>query len=195
MARRRRPPPMALARSPEIADAAVGDHRRAGAFGGPHRLGDGGELRHARRRRRPAWCRSSLARCRPSPRRRRRRSGPWRRHRWRHCRRRSGPGWFPAPGGARPRRPGREWPWAVSITTTSTPASIRASERSKPASPTVEAAPTSSRPLESLAARGMGFGLFHVLDGDQADGADSRRRPRSGARSCAGAAAPALRPG
>ena len=47
-----------------------------------------------------------------------------------------------------------EWPWAVSITTTSTPASIRAIERSKPASPTVEAAPTKRRPCPSLAASG-----------------------------------------
>ena len=48
-----------------------------------------------------------------------------------------------------------EWPCAVSITTISTPASISACERSNPASPTVEAAATLSRPISSLQAWGF----------------------------------------
>jgi hypothetical protein len=47
-----------------------------------------------------------------------------------------------------------EWPWAVSTTITSQPASMRRSERSKPPSPVVVAAATRSRPCASLAAFG-----------------------------------------
>ena len=47
-----------------------------------------------------------------------------------------------------------EWPWAVSTTTTSTPASARASARMTPSSPAPMAAPTSKRPDESFAASG-----------------------------------------
>ena len=47
-----------------------------------------------------------------------------------------------------------EWPWAVSTTITSQPASIRRSERSKPWSPVVVAAATRRRPCSSLAAFG-----------------------------------------
>ena len=64
-----------------------------------------------------------------------------------------------------------EWPWAVSTTRQSTPASISSSARSKPSSPTVVAAATRSRPSPSLAACGMGRRLLDVLDGDQADAA------------------------
>ena len=74
---------------------------------------------------------------------------------------------------ARRRRRARavEWPCAVSTTITSTPASISASVRSKPLSPTVVAAATRRRPCSSLQASGMGDRLLHVLDGDQADAA------------------------
>ena len=47
-----------------------------------------------------------------------------------------------------------EWPWAVSTTTQSTPASISISARSNPLSPTVEAAATRRRPSASLHALG-----------------------------------------
>ena len=46
------------------------------------------------------------------------------------------------------------WPCAVSMTMQSQPASISASERAKPASPTVVAAATRSRPSPSLVASG-----------------------------------------
>ena len=64
-----------------------------------------------------------------------------------------------------------EWPCAVSITTQSTPASISCSARSKPWSPTVEAAATRSRPSCVLAGVGMLRRLLDVLDGDEADAA------------------------
>ena len=48
-----------------------------------------------------------------------------------------------------------EWPWAVSITIKSTPASINAEERSRPVEPTLEAAATRSLPILSLAAFGF----------------------------------------
>ena len=48
-----------------------------------------------------------------------------------------------------------EWPCAVSTTTTSTPASISRSVRSKPSSPTVVAAATRRRPCSSLQAFGL----------------------------------------
>ena len=50
----------------------------------------------------------------------------------------------------------RLWPWAVSITTQSHPASISASERAKPASPTVVAAATRSRPSRILGRKRRG---------------------------------------
>jgi IMP dehydrogenase len=46
------------------------------------------------------------------------------------------------------------WPWAVSMTMQSHPASISASERANPLSPTVVAAATRSRPSASLVASG-----------------------------------------
>jgi len=48
----------------------------------------------------------------------------------------------------------REWPWAVSMTMTSTPASTRAAARSMDSGPVPTAAPTISRPLASLAELG-----------------------------------------
>ena len=59
------------------------------------------------------------------------------------------------------------------MTMQSQPASISASERAKPASPTVVAAATRSRPSRILGGERRGDRLLDVLDGDQAD-ADGR---------------------
>ncbi|MCY1532298.1 hypothetical protein D9M68_675630 [compost metagenome] len=48
-----------------------------------------------------------------------------------------------------------EWPWAVSTTIRSTPASINRSARSKPSSPTEMAAAARRRPCASLEAFGL----------------------------------------
>ena len=72
----------------------------------------------------------------------------------------------------RPSRTRSEWPCAVSTTSTSTPASSRASARSSPASPTPVAAATRNRPCSSLQALGWRCGLVDILDRDQA-GADT----------------------
>src|SRR5205823_5891275 len=48
----------------------------------------------------------------------------------------------------------REWPWAVSTTSTSTPASTSVLARLYDSSPTPTAAPTTSRPSASLVASG-----------------------------------------
>ena len=50
-----------------------------------------------------------------------------------------------------------EWPWAVSMLTTSTPALMRACTRSSMSGVTPMAAPQSNRPRESLAAFGRSF--------------------------------------
>ena len=103
----------------------------------------------------------------------------WRRHRWRRCRRRSAPGW------SRARR----------RTCSSTCRNGRGRCRSPPIdprfhqerraleapSPTVEAAPTSSRPSRPWP-RADALRLLHVLDGDEADARSARRR-RSAFRS------------
>ncbi len=47
-----------------------------------------------------------------------------------------------------------EWPWAVSIATTSTPSSTSSSRRVSRSAPTPTAAPTSRRPWASVAALG-----------------------------------------
>ena len=127
-------------------DAAVGDHRHAVVGRDRRDVVDRRDLRHAdagddaRRADRPG------PDARPSRRRRRRRSAPRRPRRSRCCPR-------------RPRRRGaslsrrtisstpREWPCAVSTTSTSTPASTSAAARSTASGPTPTAAPTRSRPL------------------------------------------------
>ncbi len=118
-------------------------------------------------------CRSSPARCRPS----RRRAPRIDQRAWP----RSAVATLPATSwtrvgellrSARPRRrPSSLWPCAVSITIRSHSASISASVRSKPLSPTVVAAATRSRPAPSLVACGIVHRLLDILDRDQSDAA------------------------
>ena len=136
-------------------DPAVGDDRRARSSPPPLRSRGSPSSAARRPRRRSAWCRSTPARSRPSPHPPRRRSAPAcprpsPRSPRRSARRTHAPSAAPPP-----RATPLECPCAVSMTTTSTPASTSATDRSKPASPTVEAAATRSRPSSSLAASGF----------------------------------------
>ena len=65
-----------------------------------------------------------------------------------------------------------EWPCAVSMTTSRRRRRSAVSARSKPLSPTVEAAPTRRRPVGVLGGERMLRRLLHVLDGDEADAAE-----------------------
>ena len=60
-----------------------------------------------------------------------------------------------------------EWPWAVSITTTSTPASTSATERSKPASPDRRGGGDQQPPVVVLGGVRVQHRLLDVLEGQQ----------------------------
>ena len=64
-----------------------------------------------------------------------------------------------------------EWPWAVSTTTRSTPASISRSVRWKPSSPDAGRRRNPQPALLVLASVGILLGLLDVLDRNEADAA------------------------
>ena len=65
-----------------------------------------------------------------------------------------------------------EWPWAVSTTMTSQPASISISERRKPCLAHRRRGRDAQAALPVLGGVGIGDLLLHVLHGDQADAAE-----------------------